>query len=142
MSTTRASRWAITVVWAHAVLFAAMAAACYISPETVFGDSAWLPLARLAVLLLAAALSTAAVMLASAAHSADQRQVSTALLAALLFDVQAPVLLLALPAWLEYSDRVLDVRWWIVPQFFLILIGVSVYTVLRLRRARSEPKAS
>jgi hypothetical protein len=134
----RASRWAITLVWLHAVLLAAIAVGCYVAPETVFGDAAWLPLARLGVLLFAAALSMSAIMLANAAASADLRHVGAALMAALVFDVQAPFLLFSLPAWLEYLDRELGVRWWVVPQAFLILIGVSVYTVLSLRRTSRQ----
>src|SRR6478609_1902407 len=52
--TDRPRGGAASLAWLHAGLFSAIALACYVSPETVFGDSAWLPLARLAVLLLAA----------------------------------------------------------------------------------------
>jgi hypothetical protein len=141
MSTKPPGRFAIAVVWLHAALFAAMAAACYVTPETVFGDAAWLPLARLAVLLFAAALATAAILFVSAAYSASPRQVGAALLAALLFDVQAPVLLFSLPASLEYFDRELGVIWWAVPQGFLLLIGASAYTAMSLRSAKRQAPA-
>ncbi len=130
MSTRPAGRSAIALVWLHAALFAAVAAACYASPETVFGAAAWLPLARLAVLLLAAAMATAAVLFVGGASSASRAQIGAALLAALAFDVQAPVLMFARPASLEYLERELAVRWWAVPQVFLLLVAVTTFTVV------------
>jgi hypothetical protein len=82
------SRWTINLLWIHAAWYLAIALACYISPEKVFGDSAWLPLARLAVLLFAAALTTTAIMLAGSAWSGSLSQIRTALLATFLLDVQ------------------------------------------------------
>jgi len=130
----RPGRFALTLTWLHVVLFAAFATANYIAPEIPFGDAAWLPLARLAVLLLAAALLAIALMLVSAALSGTRRQVRAALLAALVIDVQVPALLLAHPASVEYWHRDLGIRWLAIPNLFLILVGISVYAVLALGR--------
>lgn len=133
---TNARRWPITLVWLHALLFAAIALASYAAPEIAFGDAAWLPLARLAALLFAAALSAVAVLLVGAALSGNARQVGVALTVALLLDAQAPYLLFSLPASLEYLDRAVGLRWWLLPQTFLILVAVTTYTVVSMWRRR------
>jgi hypothetical protein len=138
----RPGRLAMTLTWLHALLYVTIAAACYVAPEVPFGDAAWLPLARLAVLMLAAVLVALAVVLIGATLSANTRQVRTALFAALVIDVQVPVLLLAHPASVEYWHRDLGIRWLMIPNVFLILIGVCAYTVLALgRRPKVEAVA-
>jgi hypothetical protein len=75
-----------------------------------------------------------AMMLASAALSGNPRQVRVGLLAALVIDVQAPILLLAHPAAIEYWDHDFGIHWIVVPHVFLILFGVCAYAVLALGR--------
>ena len=136
MTTNRASRWASALVWVHAATFTAIALPSYISPEVVFGDAAWLPLARLAVLSFAAAMSGVVVMLVSAALSQSARHVGAALVAALVVDAQAPYLLFSLPASIEYFDRALGLRWWVLPLMFLLLVAVTTYSLISTWRAR------
>lgn len=130
----RPGRLVMTLTWLHAGIFAAIAAACYVAPETAFGEAAWLPLARLAVLLLGAALLAVVVLLAGAALGGNPRQIRQALLAALIIDVQVPVLLLAQPASVEYWHRDLGIQWFAIPSAFLLLVGVCAYAVLALGR--------
>jgi hypothetical protein len=136
-TTNRASRWTIALVWAHAALFAAIAVASYASPETAFGDAAWLPLARLAVLSFAGTLSAVVVTLVSAALSGTARQVGVALGAAMVLDAHAPYLLLSIPASIEYLDRAQGIRWWVLPQTFLSLFAVTTYTLVSMWRTRT-----
>ena len=133
--TDRARGWATSLAWLHAGLFSAIALACYVSPETVFGDSAWLPLARLAVLLFAAALTASAIVLAGSAWSGSARQLRLALLSALVLDVQAPILMLSQPASLEYLEADLGVSWFAVPLLFVVIVGL---TVAQLPRAAAR----
>jgi hypothetical protein len=118
--------WPATVAWAHALLFLAFAIACYLAPQSVFGDAAWQPLARLAVGLLAAALLALAVVLIGALRSASPRALRLALYAVLVVDVQVPVLLSLRPAVFEYLERDLGIPWLLVPLAFVGLVGVTV----------------
>ncbi len=132
----RASRWATNLSWGHAGLFAAIALACYLSPETVFGSSAWLPMPRLAVLLFAAALTASAVVLIGSARSGSARQTRLALLAALALDAQVPVLALSQPASVEYFESGLGIPWFVVPLAFIVIAGLTAPVTLASARAR------
>lgn len=129
----RASQWATKLAWVHAIVFGAIALACYLSPETAFGETAWLPLARMAVLLFAAALTALAIVLVGSARAGDLRHVKLALLAALVLDVQIPILVASLPASVEYLHSHVGIPWFVVPLTFLIMIGVTFHCFLRLR---------
>ena len=118
--------WPAAVAWAHALLFLAFAIACYLVPQSVFGDAAWLPLARLAVGLLAAALVALAALLIGAVRSASTRALRWALLAVLVVDVQVPVLLSLHPAAFDYLERDLGIPWPLVPLAFVGLVAVTV----------------
>ena len=127
------SGWGPTLAWVHALLFLAAAASCYLAPQAVFGDAAWQPLARLAVGLLAATLVALAVVLIGAARSGASRTVRLALLAALLVDVQVPVLLSLHPASLEYLERDVGVPWFSASLACIVLVAVTVMGVSSLR---------
>jgi hypothetical protein len=129
----RTHRHATNLAWAHAVLFGATAIACYLSPETVFGDGAWLPLPRLAVLAFAAALVAVVTVLVGSARSGLQSALKLALLAALALDVQLPIAIFAQTASLEYLEADLGIPWFIVPLVFVVLAGATVHCMLRLR---------
>jgi hypothetical protein len=131
----RASRWATKLAWVHALLFGAIALGCYLSPETAFGDSAWLPLARLAVRLFAAVLTALVIVLVGSARSGNVQHVKLALLAALALDVQVPIFVVSLPASVEYLDSKVGIPWFAVPLTFLILVGTTVHCFLWLRRS-------
>jgi hypothetical protein len=127
-------RRATALLTVHAVLFGAIALACYAAPEIVFGNAAWLQLPRLAVLLLAAALVALAIVLIGAARSGTSQQVWLALLAALVLDLQVPIMILSQPASVEHFEADLGIPWFIVPLVFLALIGVTVHCLMRRRR--------
>lgn len=122
-------------VWTHAVVFGVVALACYASPETVFSGSAWLPLARLAVLVFAAALVALVVVLIGAARSKSLRELKVALLAALALDAQVPIMMFSQTASLEYFDADLGIPWFLVPLTFLVMVGATVHCFLKLRHA-------
>jgi len=122
----RASRWATRLAWGHAALFGAVALACYVSPETAFGSSAWLPLARFAVLLLGAALASSAIVLAGSARSGSARQIRLALLAAVVLDAQVPILAFSQPASFEHFQHDLGIPWFIVPGLFIAIVSITV----------------
>jgi hypothetical protein len=137
MTTKHAGRWATALVWLHVALFGAIAIACYWSPETVFGETAWLPLARLAAFLFAAALLAFAIVATSATRSGTPRLVGAALLAVLVFDAQVPILMFSQPASFDHVERAFGLTWWLIPQVFLFLAVVTVYTTFSLwRRTR------
>jgi hypothetical protein len=133
-----ARRQAVNLAWAHAVVFGVIALACYISPEATFGDAAWLPLARLAVLLFAAALVSAVIVLIGSAWSGTLSQIWLALLAALALDVQIPIFLFSQPASMEYLDSELGIPWFVVPLFFFVIVGVTIYFFLRMRSGTAD----
>lgn len=128
------SRGAIRLLWVHAGLFAVIAVASYVSPQTVFGESAWLPLSRLAVLLFAAVLLTMAVIMGGNALLDSPRQVRLAVFAALAIDVQVPILMFSQPASLEYLESGLGIPWFLVPLTFLVMVGLTVRCLLGMRR--------
>lgn len=136
ITTTRdgAHRRAATLLTVHAFLFGAIAVACYAAPEVVFGDAAWLQLPRLAVLLLAAALIAFTIVLIGSARSGNSRQIWLALLAALVLDLQVPIMILSQPASVEHFEADLGIPWFIVPLVFLVMIGVTTHCFLRRRR--------
>ena len=107
-------------------MFGAIALACYVSPETVFGTSAWLPLPRLAVLLFAAALTASAIVLAGSASGGSARQIRLALLAAVVLDAQVPVLAFSQPASLEHFEHDLGIPWFVVPGLFVAIVVLTV----------------
>jgi hypothetical protein len=128
----RVSPWARNLAWGHAGLFGAIALACYASPETMFGTSAYLPLPRLAVLLFAAALMTTAILLIGSAKSGSAPQIRLALLAAVILDAQVPILAFSQPASLEHLEQGLGIPWFIVPTLFLVIVSFTV-PLLRAR---------
>ena len=128
----RVSPWARNLAWGHAGLFGAIALACYASPETMFGTSAYLPLPRLAVLLFAAALMATAILLIGSAKSGSAPQIRLALLAAVVLDAQVPILAFSQPASLEHLEQGLGIPWFIVPTLFLVIVSFTV-PLLRAR---------
>ena len=122
----RAGPAATYFAWGHAALFGAIALACYVSPETVFGTSAWLPLPRLAVRLFAAALLACAIVLAGSARAGSARQIRLALLAAVVLDAQVPVLAFSQPASLEHFEHDLGIPWFVVPALFAVIVALTV----------------
>ena len=128
----RVSPWARNLAWGHAGLFGAIALACYASPETMFGTSAYLPLPRLAVLLFAAALTATAILLIGSAKSDSAPQIRLALLAAVVLDAQVPILAFSQPASLEHLEQGLGIPWFIVPTLFLVIVSLTV-PLLRAR---------
>jgi hypothetical protein len=128
----RVSPWARTLVSGHAILFGAIALACYASPETMFGTSAYLPLPRLAVLLFAAALTANAILLVGSAWSGSAAQSRLGLLAAVVLDAQVPILAFSQPASLEHLEQGLGMPWFIVPTLFLLIVSLTV-PLLRAR---------
>jgi hypothetical protein len=130
----RTRRHATNLAWAHAVLFGVIALACYVSPETTFGDGAYLPLPRLAVLAFAAALVAVVIVLVGSARSGSPSSLKLALLAALAVDVQLPIAIFAQTAYLEHLESDLGIPWFVVPLVFVVLVGVTVHCLLRLRR--------
>jgi hypothetical protein len=130
----RTHRHATNLAWAHAVVFGAIAVSCYLSPETVFGDGAWLPLPRLAVLAFAAALVAVVVVLVGSARSGSPSALKLALLAALALDVQLPIAIFSQTAALEHLELDLGIPWFVVPLTFVVLVGATAHCLLRLRR--------
>ncbi len=128
----RVSPWARNLAWGHAGLFGAIALACYASPETMFGTSAYLPLARLAVLLFAAALTATTILLIGIAKSGSAPQIRLALLSAVVLDAQVPILAFSQPASLEHLEQGLGIPWFIVPTMFLVIVSLTV-PLLRAR---------
>jgi hypothetical protein len=137
----RSHRHATNLAWAHAVLFGAIAVSCYLSPETVFGDGAWLPLPRLAVLAFAAALVAVVTVLVGSARSGLPSALKLALLAALAVDVQLPIGIFSQTAALEYLEFDLGIPWFVVPLVFVALAGATVHCLLRMRR-EAVPRTS
>lgn len=135
----RTGRHATNLAWTHAVLFGVVAISCYLSPETVFGDGAWLPLPRLAVLAFAAALVAVVIVLVGSARSGSPSALKLALLAALALDVQLPIAVFSQTAFLEYLETDLGVPWFVVPLVFAVLVGATVLCLLRLRREAVRP---
>ena len=129
----RASRWATTLTWVHAGLFGAIALACYSSPETVFGTSAWMQMPRVAVQLFAAALAACTIVLIGSARAGSRPQVRLALLAAVVIDVQVPILAFSHPAALEHFEHGLGIPWFLVPVLFVVIVGLT--TPLLTRRS-------
>ena len=125
---------AARLAWAHALVFGALAFVCYVSPETAFGDGAYLPLPRLAVLAFAAVLVALVLVLIVSARSGTVRELKVALLAALVLDAQAPILMLSQTASLEYLEANLGIPWFVVPLLFVVLAGTTVHCLSRLRR--------
>jgi hypothetical protein len=134
----RTHRLATNLAWAHAVLFGAMALSCYLSPETVFGDGAWLPLPRLAVLAFAAALVAVVIVLIGSARLGSPSALKLALLAALALDVQLPIAIFSQTAALEYLEFDLGIPWFVVPLVFVVLAGATVPCLARLRSEQRE----
>jgi hypothetical protein len=132
MTTARpTSRWPSALAWAHAVLFGAIALACYVSPETLFGASAWLQLPRVAVQFLGAALVACTVVLVGSARSESPQHIRLVLLAAVVVDAQVPILSFSQPAALEHFGSGLGVPWFIVPLLFTAMVGVTVPLLTR-----------
>jgi len=122
----RTPAWPRALAWAHAILFLAFAAACYVAPERVFGDAAWQPLARLAVGLVAATLVALGVVLIGAMRSGAPGMLRLALVATLVVDLQVPVLLSLHPAVFDYLEREIGLPWPLLPLAFVGLVAVTV----------------
>ncbi len=137
----RTHRHAANLAWVHAALFGGIAVSCYLSPETVFGDGAWLPLPRLAVLAFAAALVAVVIVLVGSARSGPPSALKLALLAALAVDVQLPIAIFSQTAALEHLEFDLGIPWFVVPLVFVVLAGATVHCLLRLRR-QAVPRAN
>jgi hypothetical protein len=127
-----------TLVWAHAVLFGLIALVCYLSPETAIGDSGWLPLARLAVLMFGAALSALVILLVGSVRSGEPRQIKRALLAALVFDLQFPIFIGSQPAWFDYQEADVGMPPFLVWIVFVGLVGVTVYGLRTLQQPERQ----
>lgn len=125
---------AARLAWAHALVFGALALVCYVSPQTAFGDGAYLPLPRLAVLAFAAVLVALVLVLIASARSCTARELKVALLAALVLDAQAPILMFSQTASLEFVEADLGIPWFVVPLVFVVLSGTTVHCLARLRR--------
>jgi hypothetical protein len=121
------NRLASVLVWGHGVLYASAAVVCYLAPRAVFGDTAWLPLAGLAVGLFAAALLALAVLMMGCARIGTIRHIRLALLAALILDIQVPILMGLFPASLEHFQVSLGMPWFLVPVAFIVIAGATVY---------------
>jgi hypothetical protein len=130
----RARLHAARLAWAHALVFGALALVCYVSPETAFGDGAYLPLPRLSVLAFAAVLAALVLVLIASARSGTGRELKVALLAALVLDAQAPILMFSQTASLEYLEDNLGIPWFVVPLLFVVLAGATMHCLSRLRR--------
>ena len=128
------SRWPSTLAWAHAMLFGAIALACYASPETLFGASAWLQLPRLAAQLLGAALLAFTIVLIGCARSGSPPHIRLVLLAAVVIDVQVPILSSSQPAALEHFEAGLGIPWFVVPMLFAVMVGVTAPLLTRRLR--------
>jgi hypothetical protein len=118
----------------HALVFGAIALVCYLSPETAIGDAGWLPLPRLAVLCLAAALSALVILLVGSALSGNARQIRLALLASVALDIQVPVFMGSQPAFFDFMLADLGVPGGAVWLVFVVLVGVTVYELVIRRR--------
>jgi hypothetical protein len=130
----RALLHAARLAWVHAVVFGALALACYASPQTVFGDGAYLPLPRLAVLAFAAVLAALVLVLIGSARAGTARELNVALLAALVLDAQVPILMFSQTAYLEHLEANLGIPWFVVPLLFVVLVGTTAHCLSRLRR--------
>lgn len=126
-----ASRWSTTLAWAHAGLFGGIALACYASPETVFGTSAWLQMPRLAVQFFAAALAAFTIVLVGTARAGSPAQLRLVLLAAVVIDVQVPILSFSQPAALEHFESGLGIPWFIVPLLFAVIVSLTAPLLTR-----------
>ena len=137
----RAERRARLLAWAHGLLFGVIALTCYISPETAFGDPAWIPLARLAVLLFAAALMATAIVLIGSARSGRLPQIKLALVAAVFIDAQIPILIFSQPGSLDYVDADLGIPWFVIPLSFIVIVGITVHCFVQLPRGSADSES-
>ena len=128
------SGWAAALAWLHAAIFLAVAALCYLAPEALFGDAAWLQMTRLAVGLLAAALVSLSVVLIGTVRSGSHLPLRLALWATLVFDVQAPILLSLHPVVFEYVERDLGIPWFLPSLALVALVSVTVLGLSTLRQ--------
>jgi hypothetical protein len=140
-SVDRIPHWISAVGWAHAGCLAALGVGCHVAPQALFGDSAWIPMARFAVGLLGAALLALAFFLVLALRAAYAPTVRLALLAAVVFDVQAPILLSLHPASYDFLATDIGIPWMLVP--LVVIFGLAVPLVVALsslntRRAREQ----
>lgn len=58
-----------------------------------------------------------------------------------MFDAQLPYLAFTQPAVLEHLESGPGIPWFVVPSTFVILTGLTVHSLLQLRRAASAPLA-
>jgi len=56
------------------------------------------------------------------------------LFAAIVLDLQVPIMILSQPASVEHFEVDLGIPWFVVPLVFLVMIGVTVHCFLRRRR--------
>jgi hypothetical protein len=126
----RIPNWISALVWAHAGCFAALGAGCYVAPQAIFGNSAWIPMASFGVGLLAAALLAIALFLVLTLRSANAQTVRAALFAAAAFDIQVPILLSLHPASYDFLAADLGIPWMLVP--LVVIFGMSVPVIIAL----------
>lgn len=118
--------WVSGLLAGHALFAFVMALVCYLAPEGVFGDTAWLPLGRFAAALLAAALLTLAALWWGAARAGESSIAKVALFGALVFDLQLPILMAFHPAFLDYLEKETAIPWYLVPLGIIFLGFVPV----------------
>jgi hypothetical protein len=75
------------------------------------------------------------------ARSGSSSTLKLALLAALALDVQLPIAIFSQTAALEHLEFDLGIPWFVAPLVFVVLVGMSVPCLLRLRRA-AVPQAN
>jgi len=118
--------WISGILAGHGLVAFAMALVCYLSPEGLFGDTAWLPFGRFAAALLGAALITLGCLWWGAARAGEGSIAKLALFGALVFDVQLPILMGLHPAFLEHLDKQTSIAWFLVPLGIIFLGSVPV----------------
>jgi hypothetical protein len=137
----RTPSWIGAIVWVHAGCFALLGIGCHVAPQAIFGQSAWIPMARLTAALLAAALLAIAVFLVMAVRAAGRSTLRLALLTALAFDVQVPIVLSLHPAVFEFLHVDRGIPAMLVP--LAVVFGLAVPAILALsalkRHAQPAP---
>lgn len=128
-----AFRIAVAILSLHAMVCVAVAAACYLAPETLFGAASALPLAAFAIDLLGASLLVIAVLLVLSIVGRERRQLCGALVGVLLLDVQVPIAFNLNPASLEYLEKNTGISWFLVSILLPPFAGVMTLVIARVR---------
>jgi hypothetical protein len=90
-------------IW-HAVAFFAASIACYLYPDFLFGDAAFLGQALLPMFLLGCAMFAAGVLMTVAAVGRSRTVLRLALVTAFVFDIQAAMVLLLFTYQIDNAD--------------------------------------